>query len=101
MLKITVHETPGSISLELAGSVKDVWVLELDKIWSSVLASPERKTVRVDLGSVNFVDSAGKQLLLQMRDQGASLVGCSSFLRELLELEIMKSQVRAKDSREA
>lgn len=90
MLRITPQKLTDSVSLKLEGSVKGPWVDELREAWSA-LAS-KGTTINVDLHAVSFVDSNGRDLLLQMQCKGSVLNGASGFLKKLLEQRNGKSQ---------
>jgi anti-anti-sigma regulatory factor len=72
-------------SIKLEGSLSGPWVEELRKAWSAGAESPRDPAVTLDLSGVNFVDEAGRDLLMQIRKTGAVLLGVSPFVRELLE----------------
>ena len=72
-------------SLKLEGSLSGLWVEELRKAWSAG-AEPQRDPqVTLDLSGVNFVDEAGRELLMEIRKTGAVLLGASPFIREVLD----------------
>ena len=74
-----------AVVLKLEGSVKGPWVEELRKAWHTSVTMAAGEAVRVDLAAVSFVDGRGRDLLLEMRREGANLDGNSSFLRHILE----------------
>ena len=84
MLRINRIENGTELTLELEGKLLAPWVAEVKAacgIW------PGDRLLRLDLGSVSFVDEAGAQLLTTLLGQGASLVACSNFVAELLHRE--------------
>jgi hypothetical protein len=95
MLKIAVHTLGRVMLFYLEGKLAGPWVKELEFCWRSVVGMPpnERgpvrdqnrsdapeplKPARVDLSSVTFIDSEGKELLGRMHREGTELVatGC-------------------------
>ncbi len=86
MLRITPTEKANALELMLEGRLEGPWVEVLRKSWTDTLGENEHPHVLVDLGSVSFVDSNGRALLLNMQDEGVGLVKPSAFLREMLKL---------------
>lgn len=76
MLRITAKTDATGTLLELEGKLAGPWVQELRACWQPSVADPAR--VKVVLKAVMFIDRAGKELLAEMRRQGADLVaeGC-------------------------
>jgi anti-anti-sigma regulatory factor len=72
-------------SLKLEGSLSGPWVEELRKAWSAGAESPQNPEVTLDLSDINFVDEAGRDLLMKIRETGAVLRGASPFIREVLD----------------
>ena len=71
--------------LKLEGSLKGPWVDELNQAWSAAAGISSKKPLQVELAEVRFVDERGRDLLRQMRQAGAVLVGASFYLRHVLE----------------
>jgi len=86
VLRITPTEKANALELMLEGRLEGPWVEVLRKSWTDTLGRKEHPHVLVDLGSVSFVDSNGRALLLNMQDEGVGLVKPSAFLREMLKL---------------
>jgi anti-anti-sigma factor len=85
VLRITPREKPNALELMLEGRLEGPWVEVLRKSWADSLAQQQCRRVLVDLGSVSFVDSNGRALLLNMQDEGVGLIKPSAFLREMLK----------------
>ena len=62
MLRITVHESPGSLRFQLEGSLAGPWVPEAAACWQRTLAGHPRSVHRVDLTGVTLIDAAGNLL---------------------------------------
>src|SRR5262245_40817756 len=77
MLRITVHDNPGSLTVQLEGRLAGPWVRELKDCWQSSRAS-QRKPVLFDLTGVTFIDAAGKEFLAARHAEGAEFLarGC-------------------------
>ena len=87
VLRITPSEKANALELVLEGRLEGPWVEVLRKSWTDIWGQPGHRYVLVDLGSVSFVDSKGRALLLNMQDAGVGLVKPSAFLREMLKLD--------------
>jgi hypothetical protein len=85
VLRVTTRHTDDGFSLILEGRVKGPWVGELEKAWQAALKLNGKGAVVVDLSGVSFADWRGRRLLLEMRNQGAALVGSSMFLSKMLD----------------
>lgn len=80
MLRITPKTDNGSPTLKLEGRIGGPWVDELRESWSAVAKT--KKSVKVDMRGVSYVDRAGAELLLEMEDAGVSLMHCSDFIQQ-------------------
>jgi hypothetical protein len=76
MLRIIAKTDATGTLFELEGKLAGPWVQELRDCWKRSV--DERLGVKVVLKAVMFIDGAGKELLAEMRRQGADLVaeGC-------------------------
>lgn len=84
VLRITIQNTSNALLMKLEGSVKGPWVEELRKAWLTSAKTADGEPVNIDLGGVSFIDAHGRDLLLRMQQEGATLRGGSSFLRHIL-----------------
>jgi anti-anti-sigma regulatory factor len=85
MLRIT--RLPGDESgeiLKLEGKLQGPWVHEARD--AHALATARGSRICLDLSGVTFVDEAGTGLLRELVRSGAEVVGCSSYIAELLQL---------------
>jgi anti-anti-sigma regulatory factor len=74
MLRITVHDKPLVLTLQLEGELAGPWVRELEECWRSALARQPESILRVDLTEVTFIDESGKACLAALHRQGAEFV---------------------------
>ena len=74
MLRITVHDKPGTLTFQLEGRLAKPWVRVFEECWQSALASQRRPMFRVDLTGVTLVDDAGEACLAAMHHEGPSLL---------------------------
>jgi ABC-type transporter Mla MlaB component len=86
MLRITIKKDNSSEVWELEGRLSGEWVCELDRLWKE--RSPQTGPTEVHLKAVSYIDPAGKELLAEMRQQGAEIRGCGCMVRAFVE-EIM------------
>jgi ABC-type transporter Mla MlaB component len=85
MLRIT--RTVGNDSVEflkLEGKLQGPWVLEAQDAYAHAAAQVSR--VCLDLSGLSFADGEGAALLREVIRQGAGVVGCSTYIAELLQL---------------
>jgi len=86
MLRITIKKDESFEVWELEGKLSGEWVSELDRLWKE--RSPRAGSTEVLLKAVSYIDPAGKELLAEMRQQGAEIRGCGCMVRAFVE-EIM------------
>jgi ABC-type transporter Mla MlaB component len=97
MLRITVHNQPGSLTFQLEGKLAGPWVRELESCWQSSQAGQGKPVLRFDLTGVTFIDTAGKAFLIAMHAQGAKFVAAGCLMRAMVA-EIQKSEIRGQRS---
>jgi anti-anti-sigma regulatory factor len=85
MLKITLHDTAAEFRLHLEGRLVGPWVTELQLCWRTASSTTHGRRTVVDLADVDFVDSAGEELLTGMHAQGVDLVGDTPLICAMLE----------------
>jgi ABC-type transporter Mla MlaB component len=86
MLRITIKKDDLSEVWELEGKLSGEWVCELNRLWKE--RSPQSSSTEIHLKAVSYIDPAGKELLAEMRQQGAEIKGCGCMVRAFVE-EIM------------
>ncbi len=87
MLRVTIKKENTPETWELEGKLAGEWVPELDRLWRQ--RTPQSgTTIEILLKAVSYIDPAGKQLLAEMRQQGAEIKGCGCMVRAFVE-EIM------------
>ena len=98
MLRVTIKKEDSSETWELEGRLSGEWVPELDRLWRQRTPQSESDaTIQIHLKAVSYIDPAGKQLLSEMRRQGAEIKGCGCMVRAFVE-EIMGKNGSAADS---
>ena len=84
MLRITLLDGPGQVTLKLEGSLVGVWVKETEAAWRSAKAAVTGRPLVVDLRAVNRVDQAGVYLLALLRQRGVRLVTSGAAMAEIV-----------------
>ena len=85
MLRITRMVGNSSVdTLKLEGKLQGPWILEAHDAYALSVARAGRTCL--DLSGLTFVDGEGAALLREMIQSGAQVVGCSSYIAELLQL---------------
>jgi ABC-type transporter Mla MlaB component len=95
MLRITISSDGDVATFKMEGKLAHEWVAEVRKAWAEFGKSPQQKSVAVDLCGVSFVDDRGHELLAQMHDSGATLVGTGPMSSALIE-EIRRNGIPRK-----
>ena len=78
MLRITLHDEPGSLTFQFEGKLAGPWVQEAEACWRQARAGQRSSALRLDLTGITMIDGAGKAFLAVARSEGAELVasGC-------------------------
>ena len=84
MLRITIHDEPGSLTFQLEGKLAGPWVQELQSCCQSTLAGQRKSVLRFDLTGVTSIDAAGKEFLAAMHTQGAKFLACGCLMRAVV-----------------
>jgi anti-anti-sigma regulatory factor len=95
MLRITVHDTPDSLTFQLEGRLAGPWVRELEDCWQSTLAGQRKPALRFDLTGVTFIDAAGKEFLAAMHARGAEFVTACCLMNAIVA-EITRAPIPAR-----
>ena len=74
MLRITVHENPSDVTVQLEGRLAGPWARELEACWQLTRACRRESVLRVDLTGVTSIDAAGRACLAAMHRQGAVFI---------------------------
>ena len=84
MLRITVHDSPRSLTFQLEGRLAGPWLRVLEECWQSTLALQRKPVLRVDLTGVTFIDAAGKACLAAMHRQGAEFIAADCLTKDIV-----------------
>lgn len=85
MLKITANDAADGLTLKLEGRLAGVWVAELEECWRKSSSSLSGRPLRVDLSGVDYVDTAGRYLLVLMHRAGATFVVAGCMMAALVQ----------------
>ena len=85
MMRITRMVGNDSVDiLKLEGKLQGPWVDEAHDAYA--LSAAEASRSCLDLSGLTFADGEGAALLRELIRSGAQVVGCSSYIAELLQL---------------
>src|SRR5262245_52926611 len=87
MLRITVTTLADRARLVLEGRLGGPWVAELASCWQRLLTADSPRPIQVDLNGLTFIDAAGKMLLREMRNQGATLAATELMTHAIVDEE--------------
>ena len=71
MLKITLEDGQGTLTIKVEGKLVGAWARELEQYWSSAAANRGHKKVIVDLTGTLYIDAEGKRVLSNLCRDGA------------------------------
>jgi hypothetical protein len=92
MLRISVHENPESLTVQLEGRLAGPWGRELEEWWQSVRDCPRKPVLRFDLTGVISIDAAGKAFLAALHTEGAEFLGGGCLMRAVVaEIQALRS----------
>jgi hypothetical protein len=94
MLRITIHNQPTCLKLQLEGKLAGPWVEELAACWRRTVAEEGKPVDRVDLGALTSLDAAGKELLAAIHARGAELVAADCLMKATVAEIIGASALR-------
>jgi hypothetical protein len=83
VLKITVHTDSTGAIVEVEGRLAGAWVDELKGCWNQLVLL--NHPVSVNLKAVSFIDPAGRDLLREMHQWGATIAAAGCMTRAIVE----------------
>ena len=84
MLRITVHDSPRTLTFQLEGRLAGPWLRELEECWRGAQASHRKATLRVDLTEVTSIDAAGQACLAAMHRHGAEFIAADCLMKAVV-----------------
>ena len=84
MLRITIHEDPGSLIFQLEGRLAGPWVREAEESWQRTRVRQRKPVLRFDLTGVTLIDATGKVFLTTAHAQGVELVASGCLMRAIV-----------------
>jgi hypothetical protein len=84
MLRITVHDNPGSITFQVEGKLAGPSVRELEQCWRSTLAGRPVLLLLLDLTGVTFIDAAGQACMKALHRQGAEFIAADCLTKAIV-----------------
>jgi hypothetical protein len=85
MLRITIHDSPQSLTFQLEGRLVVPWLRVLEECWQSTLARQREPILRVDLTGVTFIDAAGQVCLAELHRQGAEFLAADCLTKAVVD----------------
>ena len=77
-LRITIHESPETLRLQIEGRVTGPWVSEFNRTWQALAPTIDSRKFVVDLCGVIHMDADARRLLSEIYKQtGAELLADS------------------------
>ena len=83
MLRISIHDDPGSLTFQLEGKLAGPWVREAEDCWERTLAGEPKPVLRFDLTGVTVIDTSGTAFLAAAHAQGVELVVSGCLMRAI------------------
>ena len=84
MLRITVHDNPGRLTVQLEGKLAGRWVRELEDCWQSTMASRHKPALRFDLRGLSYIDAAGKEFLAAIHTEGVEFLASGCLIKAVV-----------------
>jgi ABC-type transporter Mla MlaB component len=97
MLKITVDQARGKVTLKIEGSLSGTWVSELEDAWRAAVFDGTGRSICVDLAALVGIDAAGRYLLLLIHERGTQMIGSGGRILDDL-VEVVESWHLKRDS---
>jgi hypothetical protein len=86
MLKITLHDEPEAITMQLEGRVIGPWVREFDQVWRSLAGSLGSRRLCIDLREVMQMDADGRAVLAEIHQKtGADFLADTPITKYFVE----------------
>ena len=84
MLRITIHDKPGTLTFQLEGRLVGPWVRVLQECWQGALTRQRQAILRVDLTGVTSIDAAGRACLADLHCRGAEFIAADCLTRAVV-----------------
>jgi anti-anti-sigma regulatory factor len=91
MLRITIHDNPRALTVQLEGRLAGPSLRVLEESWQGTLARRRTTILPVDLTGVTFIDAAGEACLAAMHRQGVEFVAADCLTKAIV------AEISAKD----
>jgi len=69
------HDSSSVFRMVLRGSLKGLWVKEVEHAWTTAASILKGKDLVIDISGLTGIDNSGLQLLSRIRDAGGRLTG--------------------------
>jgi anti-anti-sigma regulatory factor len=86
VLRITVEENSGAMTLKLEGRIAGPWAAELDRLWNETAPNLKQRKLSLDLHGTTYADAGGIRILKAIYSQtGATILAGTPWTRYLAE----------------
>ncbi len=84
MLRITMHDRPEALTLQVEGRLVGDWAKELECCWRSTAQVRNNRAPIIDLSGVLFIDDEGKRVLTTLFREGAFFRTAGPMTKEIV-----------------
>jgi anti-anti-sigma regulatory factor len=84
MMRITVQDSPRTMTFRLEGCMAGLCLREFQECLQATLACPREPVLRIDLTGVTYIDAVGKACLAALHRQGAELVAADCLTKAVV-----------------
>jgi anti-anti-sigma regulatory factor len=84
MLRITIHNDPQSLTIQLEGKLAGPWVRALEDCWHSLPPRSDTTAPTIDLTGVTYIDAAGKTCLTTLHREGAEFLAADCLTKAIV-----------------
>jgi anti-anti-sigma regulatory factor len=99
MLRITVHDRPEALTIQLEGRLAGSSVQVLHECWQNTLARPRQKNLCVDLTEVTSIDAAGRSYLATLHGEGVKFIASDCLTKDIVD-EITRGPLHLSSAKE-
>jgi hypothetical protein len=85
MLRAMITDTAFEQKWVLQGRLCNRWAADLKERWESTRSTRQGRMCSVDLEDVILVDAEGEDVLLEMANEGATLLATRAYMKHILK----------------
>lgn len=99
MLRITMHDSPEALTLQVEGKLVGEWAHELARSWKQTASAARRRARIVDLSGTLFIDGEGRRVLAKLCREGATFRAADPMTNSIVSEISCKSAAGHRSSR--